>query len=166
MLKIRISLRSQLSRDRSPPGPHYLKEYTYMTSQLISSNLESEFVTLEERNNSLLNRQETTVVFSNLAGKVKRMEAAQILARSKNIDAKNVFPMSLKGETGKANVRATFYIYDNPADSQDQLPRYRILRNLPRIERKKLIEEDKSEKLKAKQATASGTKTLTGKGKK
>jgi len=45
------------------------------------------------------------------------------------------------------------------------LPRYMILRTMPKEERKKLINEEKAARLKAKQAAAAKSKGKTNRGK-
>jgi len=112
-----------------------------------------------------LSRREISVIFSNGAGRIKRNEAAQMIASKHNVDPKNVIPISMNGEKGKTDLHGTFYIYENPEQAKSLLPRYRILRTLPKAERKKIIDEEKAARLKAKQALAKG-KSSSGKGKK
>jgi small subunit ribosomal protein S24e len=59
---------------------------------------------------------------------------------------------------GKTDVRAVFYIYADEKEAIKHLPRYRLLRNLPKEERKKIIADEKAAKLKAKQASATQSK--------
>lgn len=125
-----------------------------------------EVLTLNDRNNSLLSRREISVVFSNAAGKIKRNEAAQMVANKNNLDPKTVIPISMNGEKGKTDLRGIFYIYDSLDQAKSLLPRYRILRTLPKDERKKIIDDEKAARLKAKQALAKGAKAASGKGKK
>jgi small subunit ribosomal protein S24e len=128
--------------------------------------LSIEVLTLNDRNNSLLNRREITVVFSNAAGKIKRNEAAQMVANKNNVDPKTVIPISMNGEKGKSDLHGIFYIYSSLEQAKSLLPRYRILRTLPKDERKKIIDDEKAARLKAKQALAKGSKAASGKGKK
>ena len=125
-----------------------------------------EVLTLNDRNNSLLSRREISVVFSNAAGKIKRNEAAQMVANKNNLDPKTVIPISMNGEKGKTDLRGIFYVYGSLDQAKSLLPRYRILRTLPKDERKKIIDDEKAARLKAKQALAKGSKAATGKGKK
>lgn len=121
-----------------------------------------EVLTTEDRNNTLLKRREIKTILKNAAGKVKRIEAAEALAKQLNVEKKTVIPIEMRCETGKTDVYATFYIYKGEDDAKKQLPRFRLLRNIPKIDRKKLIDEQKAEKLKAKQAAAAESKTGTG----
>lgn len=125
-----------------------------------------EVLTLNDRNNSLLSRREISVVFSNAAGKIKRNEAAQMVANKNNLDPKTVIPISMNGEKGKTDLRGIFYVYGSLDQAKSLLPRYRILRTLPKDERKKIIDDEKAARLKAKQALAKGSKAASGKGKK
>ncbi|MGN6630956.1 MAG: hypothetical protein ACTHKP_01780 [Nitrososphaeraceae archaeon] len=125
-----------------------------------------EVLTLNDRNNSLLSRREISVVFSNAAGKIKRNEAAQMVAEKNNLDPKTVIPISMNGEKGKTDLRGIFYVYGSLDQAKSLLPRYRIMRTLPKDERKKIIDDEKAARLKAKQALAKGAKAASGKGKK
>lgn len=113
-----------------------------------------EVVTLEDRRNSLLNRREVKALFKGAAGKIKRLEAAEKIASQLNVDKKQVIPVNLVCETGMTDVHAVFYVYDDEKEAAKQLPRYRLLRTLPKEERKKILDEEKAAKLKAKQEAA------------
>jgi small subunit ribosomal protein S24e len=121
--------------------------------------LSLELIILEERNNPLLNRREIKTLLKNSAGKIKRVDAADMIAKQLNVDRKLTIPINMKCETGKSDIYATIYIYKN-------LPRYRILRNMSKEDRKKLLDEEKATSLKAKQATAAETKSRSKGGRK
>lgn len=104
-----------------------------------------------------------SIIFKNAAGRIKRDEAIEIIAKQRSVDKKAVIPISMMCEKGKTDVRAMFYIYTNEQEAKKQLPRYRIIRNLPKEERKKIIAEEKAAKLKAKQTSAAQSSTR-GKG--
>jgi small subunit ribosomal protein S24e len=114
-----------------------------------------ELITIQSHNSLLLNRQEVGVIFKNAAGRLNRSGATELIAKQHNVDKKSVIPISMVCEKGKTDVRALFYIYPDLNEALKQLPRYRVLRNLPKDERKKIIAEEKAAKLKAKQATQS-----------
>lgn len=116
-----------------------------------------ELITLDDRKNSLLNRREIRTVLKNAAGRIKRTDASDLLAKQLNIDKKTVIPIIMTCQKGKTDVAATFYVY-NTEEELKQLPRFRLLRNMPKTERKKLIDEEKAQKLKAKQAAVAETK--------
>ncbi|HZC88688.1 MAG TPA: hypothetical protein VE199_03640 [Nitrososphaera sp.] len=125
-----------------------------------------EVVMLEDRKNSLLDRREIKVLFRGAAGRIKRTEAAEKIANQLNVDANKVVPMNLICKTGMSDVHALFYVYDNEKDIEKQLPRYRKLRTLPKAERKKILDEEKAAKLKAKQEAAAAAKSGGAGGKK
>ncbi len=125
-----------------------------------------EVVILEERNNALLNRREIKTLLKNSAGKIKRVDAADIVAKQLNVERNLTIPINMKCETGKSDIYATMYIYNNEEDVKKHLPRYRILRNMSKEDRKKLLEEEKATKLKAKQATAAESKSRSKGGRK
>jgi small subunit ribosomal protein S24e len=116
-----------------------------------------ELVTLDDRKNSLLNRREIRTVLKNAAGRIKRTDASDLLAKQLNVDKKMVIPIIMTCQKGKTDVAATFYVY-NTEEELKQLPRFRLLRSMLKAERKKLIDEEKAQKLKAKQAAVAETK--------
>jgi small subunit ribosomal protein S24e len=112
---------------------------------------------LEDHRNSLLNRREVRVIFRGAAGKITRNDAAERIANQLNVSKKQVVPINLGCQTGMTDVKGTLYIYDDENEAAKQLPRFRLLRTLSREERKKILDEEKAAKLKAKQeAGASG----------
>jgi small subunit ribosomal protein S24e len=112
-------------------------------------------VTVEDRKNSLLNRREVKALFRGAAGKIKRTEAVEKMASQLSVDKKQVIPINLICETGMTDVHALFYVYDDEKIAAKHLPRYRLLRTLPKEERKKILDDEKAAKLKAKQEAAS-----------
>ena len=109
---------------------------------------------LEDRRNSLLNRREVKVLFRGAAGRINRNEAAEKIASQLNVNKKQVIPINLRCQTGMIDVHAVLYVYDDENEAARQLPRYRLLRTLSREERKKILDEEKAAKLKAKQVAA------------
>jgi small subunit ribosomal protein S24e len=106
----------------------------------------------------MLNRRELKIFLTNAAGKLSKIELVKMIAKNFNEDEKKIFPISLAGEKGKTNITATLFIYENDEIAQKHLPRYRILRKLLKEDRKKLIEEEKATKLKAKQTAKADSK--------
>jgi small subunit ribosomal protein S24e len=121
---------------------------------IVSALSAQEVVTLEDRRNSLLNRREVKVLFRGAAGKINRNEAAQKIANELNVSKKQVVPINLRCQTGMTDVHGILYVYDDENEAARQLPRYRLLRTLSREERKKILDEEKASKLKAKQEAA------------
>ena len=111
-------------------------------------------MTLEDRKNSLLNRREVKALFRGAAGKIKGTEAVEKMAGQLSVDKKQVIPINLVCETGMTDVHALFYVYDDEKTAAKHLPRYRMLRTMPKEERKKILDDEKAAKLKAKQEAA------------
>jgi small subunit ribosomal protein S24e len=121
-----------------------------------------EVAMLEDRRNSLLNRREIKVLFRGAAGKINRNEAAEKIANQLNINKKQVVPINLRCQTGMTDVHGLLYVYDDENEATRQLPRYRLLRTLSREERKKILNEEKAAKLKAKQESATSKTGAAG----
>ncbi|HKY10854.1 MAG TPA: hypothetical protein VJL79_02990 [Nitrososphaera sp.] len=113
-----------------------------------------EVAMLEDRRNSLLNRREVKALFRGAAGRINRNEAAEKIASQLNVNKKQVIPINLRCQTGMTDVHGILYVYEDENEAARQLPRYRLLRTLSRDERKKILDEEKAAKLKAKQEAA------------
>jgi small subunit ribosomal protein S24e len=113
---------------------------------------------VEDRKNSLLGRREVKALFRGAAGKLKKTEAAEQIASQLGADKKSVIPVNLICGTGMTDVHAIFYVYESEEAAKKQLPRYRLLRTMPKADRKKLLDEEKAERLKAKQTAAAEAK--------
>ncbi|MEM3382760.1 MAG: hypothetical protein QXL52_02900 [Nitrososphaerales archaeon] len=107
---------------------------------------------LKDSKNNLLRRREINCIFKSMAGLLKRQDAINMIAKSLNIDAKNVCLISLSTKTGTRDVSGLFYIYDNPEDAKKQLPDYLFIRLLPKEEREKLLKERKKKAKKGKES--------------
>jgi len=114
---------------------------------------------LEDNNNILLKRREIKSIIKNATGSIPREEAANLIAGKMGVNKKNLLPISLKSEYGNPDVLTLMYYYDDLEEAKKQLPRYRLLRTMTKDERKKIIDEEKSVKLKAKQAAAAAAKS-------
>lgn len=108
----------------------------------------SEIVTLEDKTNALLRRREVRCLFKGQAGKLSRNDAISLLTEQLKLDKKFVIPITLKCETGKTDVKGTFYVYDDESVAKKHLPKYVFLRLLSKEERKKIAEAEKAKKKK------------------
>jgi ribosomal protein S24E len=63
--------------------------------------------------NPLLSRREITCTFRGLAGRLKKLEAVEMISKQFSLDGKVVIPILLKNETGKPIVSGTFYVYED-----------------------------------------------------
>jgi len=69
--------------------------------------------TLSDVNNAFLSRRELTCDFAGLSGKLKSMEAVDMITKEFKLDGKVVIPMRLKTHVGMVKVTGTFYVYDD-----------------------------------------------------
>jgi ribosomal protein S24E len=69
--------------------------------------------TITDVTNSFLSRRELTCNFAGLGGKLKSLEAADMISKEFKLDGKVVIPMRLKTQVGKSLVTGTFYVYDD-----------------------------------------------------
>jgi small subunit ribosomal protein S24e len=122
-----------------------------------------EIVTLQDHNNPLLNRREIKVIIKNSQGQLSRVNAISLVAGHFHLNKQQIIPISMKSETGRTDVYASFYVYSSLENAQQQLPRYVMLRNISKEDRKKVINEEKATKLKAKQTAAAEVKSGRGK---
>ena len=126
--------------------------------------MSQEVVGLSDRTNVLLSRREIMVLFKERAGKLKRTEATEIVTTKFGLNKNCVIPMNMKSERGKRDLVGTFLAFNTEEETKNQVPQYRLLRSISKEERKKLIDEKKAAKLKAKQAASSEAKS-SGRGK-
>ena len=63
--------------------------------------------------NPLLSRREITCTFRGLAGRLKKLEAVEMISKQFSLDGKVVLPILLKNETGKPIISGTFYVYED-----------------------------------------------------
>jgi len=81
----------------------YPKDFGYM----------SIIETITDVNNIFLSRREITCNFAGLGGKLKKLEAVDMITKEFKLDGKVVIPIGLKNQVGKPMVTGTFYIYDD-----------------------------------------------------
>ena len=63
--------------------------------------------------NSFLSRRELTCDFAGVGGKLKSMEATDMITKEFKLDGKIVIPMRLKTHVGMSKVTGIFYVYDD-----------------------------------------------------
>jgi len=81
----------------------YPKDFGYM----------SIIETITDVDNTFLSRREITCNFAGLGGKLKKLEAIDMITKEFKLDGKVVIPMGLKTQVGKPVVTGTFYVYDD-----------------------------------------------------
>jgi small subunit ribosomal protein S24e len=113
--------------------------------------MSAELVVLRDYDNQLMNRRELRVVFRNVFGNVKKREAIETISRANKVDSKTIVPIEIKCRKGSTDVNAFFHIYKDEKSAKEILPKYIPMRLLEKVERKKIIDEAKAQKLKEKQ---------------
>ena len=69
--------------------------------------------TVSDVKNSFLSRRELTCNFAGLAGKLKKLEAVDMISKEFNLGDKVIIPLRLKNHSGKSTITGTFYVYDD-----------------------------------------------------
>ena len=69
--------------------------------------------TITDVTNPFLSRRELTCNFAGLGGKLKSLEATDMITKEFKLDGKVVIPMRLKTQVGKSLVTGTFYVYED-----------------------------------------------------
>ncbi len=77
--------------------------------------------TIRDVKNSLLSRREITCTFKGLAGKLKKLEAIDIVSKQYKLDGKVIVPIMLKNDTGRPMISGTFYVYDDEKQAHAHL---------------------------------------------
>jgi len=69
--------------------------------------------TVSDVNNTFLSRRELVCTFRGAGGKLKKLEAADMISKQFNLDGKVIIPISMKNHSGRPEITATFYVYDD-----------------------------------------------------
>jgi len=69
--------------------------------------------TVSDVNNTFLSRRELTCNFVGLGGKLKKLEAIEMILKEFKLDGKIVIPIRLDNHVGKPMITGTFYVYDD-----------------------------------------------------
>ncbi|MEX0861195.1 hypothetical protein [Nitrosopumilus sp.] len=69
--------------------------------------------TLTDVNNDFLSRRELTCNFAGLGGKLKNLEAVNMITKEFKLDGKVVIPIRLKTHVGQSHVTGVFYVYED-----------------------------------------------------
>ena len=71
--------------------------------------------TVSDVNNTFLSRRELTCNFAGLAGKLKKLEAIDMVTNEFNLGRKLIIPIRLRSHSGKTTTTGTFFVYDDEA---------------------------------------------------
>ncbi len=77
--------------------------------------------TLRDENNSFLSRREIVCDFNRLGGKLKKLEAVEMITKELKLDGKVVIPIKLQNHTGQPKITGTFYVYDDEKLAREQV---------------------------------------------
>jgi len=69
--------------------------------------------TLSDENNSFLSRREIICDFKGLGGKLKKLEAIEMITKEFKLGEKFVIPIKLQNHTGQSKTTGIFYVYDD-----------------------------------------------------
>jgi ribosomal protein S24E len=69
--------------------------------------------TISDVNNTFLSRREITCNFTGLAGKLKKLEAVDMVTKEFSLGEKVIIPIRLKNHSGKSIITGTFFVYDD-----------------------------------------------------
>jgi len=108
--------------------------------------------TVSDVNNTFLSRRELTCNFAGLAGKLKKLEAVDMISKEFNLGDKVIIPLRLRNHSGKSIITGTFYVYDDEALAKkhvDPTIFSRLERSKAKKDEPKKVEEtpSKSEKV-------------------
>jgi len=77
--------------------------------------------TLSDENNSFLSRREIICDFNRLGGKLKKLEAVEMITKELKLDGKIVIPIKLQNHTGQPKITGIFYVYDDEKLAKEQV---------------------------------------------
>ncbi len=77
--------------------------------------------TINDVNNTFLSRREITCNFKGVGGKLKKLEAAEMISKQFKLDGKVIIPIFMKTHSGKSDVSGTFYVYDDEVLAKKQV---------------------------------------------
>ena len=76
---------------------------------------------VNDKTNSFLDRREITCSFKAVGGKLKQNEAVDMITKECKLDGKTVIAIDMKNQTGKPNISATFYVFDDEKLARRQI---------------------------------------------
>ena len=69
--------------------------------------------TVSDVNNTFLSRRELTCNFTGLAGKIKKLEAVDMITKEFELKNKVIIPIRLQTHSGKTVTTGTFFVYED-----------------------------------------------------
>jgi len=68
---------------------------------------------LSDVNNTFLSRRELTCNFNGFGGKLKKMEAIDMISKEFKLTNKIIIPILLRNHSGKTTTTGTFFVYED-----------------------------------------------------
>lgn len=115
--------------------------------------------TVSDVNNTFLSRRELTCNFAGLGGKLKKLEAVDMITKEFNLTDKVIIPMRLRSHSGKSVTTGTFFVYDDEGLAKKHV-NPTIFSRLEKA-KAKLAEVEKSAEAPAEDAPAESTEEKT-----
>ena len=105
---------------------------------------------VNDKTNSFLDRREITCNFKAVGGKLKQNEAVDMIKKEFKLDGKTVIAVSMRNQSGRPNISAKFYVFDD-----EKLARRQINPVIfERLDRKKAKAEEAKAEAPAEEAKA------------
>jgi ribosomal protein S24E len=112
--------------------------------------------TISDVSNPFLARREITCNFAGLGGKLKKIEAADMITKEFKLDGKIVIPIKMKTYAGKPVVTGTFYVYEDEKIAKQQVSPV-IFERLDKGKKKDAAGEEKAQEQKTETTPAEKT---------
>ncbi len=77
--------------------------------------------TISDVKNSFLSRREITCTFARVGGKLKKLDAIDMVKKEFKLDGKFVIPIKMKNDTGRPSIVGTFYVYEDENLAKKQI---------------------------------------------
>ncbi|MFB5629981.1 MAG: hypothetical protein ACE5RN_00155 [Nitrosopumilaceae archaeon] len=77
--------------------------------------------TLNDVKNSFLSRREITCTFAGVGGKLKKLDAVDMVKKEFKLEGKTIIPINMKNHTGRPSITGTFYVYDDENLAKKQI---------------------------------------------
>lgn len=77
--------------------------------------------TLNDVKNSFLSRREITCTFAGVGGKLKKLDAVDMIKKEFKLEGKTIIPINMKNHTGRPSITGTFYVYDDENLAKKQI---------------------------------------------
>ncbi len=77
--------------------------------------------TISDVKNSFLSRREITCTFARVGGKLKKLDAIDMVKKEFKLDGKFVIPIKMKNDAGRPSIICTFYVYDDENLAKKQI---------------------------------------------